>query len=579
MKSIKIIALLLSVITMFQACKDDTPAVVPIPTITTSGTLSGIPGATVQIKASINAPGGVKAITVLKNGSAFDSQTGTGQTTLDYTKDYVIESLAANSVVNFTIQVTDNNNQVSSLTTIPVTVSAIPAPTVVTVSGNLEGNITWTADKIYKLSGFVRLGQEAVFGTVTKTATLTIQPGTVIIGERATKGTLVVQRGSKLIAEGTAAKPIVFTSERAAGEREPGDWGGIVICGKAINNLPDAQANRELEGAYGAFHGGTDNTDNSGSLKYVRVEFAGIPINPNQEVNSFTFGSVGAGTTLEYLQATFGLDDSFEWFGGNVNAKYLVAYKGLDDDFDIDNGFSGNVQYGIGIRGATQADISGSNGFEVDNDAAGSSNAPFTSATFANMSIIGPKGSLITISSQFQNGAQLRRNNKLKIYNTVITGYPNGVYIDSQRGDAKGNAAKGDITLQNVIVAGLDKWGTNGFGQGDANLPRGFGVVDNEQSTAAPAILIGTQKPSEWFVAQTGNKLLANTSTLGLNSSLWSTGRPTFVLGTGSTLLGVNLPTTLPAFFTKTTFAGAFNDTDWTLGWTEFNPQTIVYVK
>ena len=579
MKSIKIIALLLSVITMFQACKDDTPAVVPIPTITTSGNLSGIPGATVQIKASINAPGGVKAITVLKNGSAFDSQTGTGQTTLDYTKDYVIESLAANSVVNFTIQVTDNNNQVSSLTTIPVTVSAIPAPTVVTVSGVLEGNITWTADKIYKLSGFVRLGQEAVFGTVTKTATLTIQPGTVIIGERATKGTLVVQRGSKLIAEGTAAKPIVFTSERAAGEREPGDWGGIVICGKAINNLPDAQANRELEGAYGAFHGGTDNTDNSGSLKYVRVEFAGIPINPNQEVNSFTFGSVGAGTTLEYLQATFGLDDSFEWFGGNVNAKYLVAYKGLDDDFDIDNGFSGNVQYGIGIRGATQADISGSNGFEVDNDAAGSSNAPFTSATFANMSIIGPKGSLITISSQFQNGAQLRRNSKLKIYNTVITGYPNGVYIDSQRGDAKGNAAKGDITLQNVIVAGLDKWGTNGFGQGDANLPRGFGVVDNEQSTAAPAILIGTQKPSEWFVAQTGNKLLANTSTLGLNSSLWSTGRPTFVLGTGSTLSGVNLPTTLPAFFTKTTFAGAFNDTDWTLGWTEFNPQTIVYVK
>lgn len=579
MKSIKIIALLLSVITMFQACKDDTPAVVPIPTITTSGNLSGIPGATVQIKASINAPGGVKAITVLKNGSAFDSQTGTGQTTLDYTKDYVIESLAANSVVNFTIQVTDNNNQVSSLTTIPVTVSAIPAPTVVTVSGVLEGNITWTADKIYKLSGFVRLGQEAVFGTVTKTATLTIQPGTVIIGERSTKGTLVVQRGSKLIAEGTAAKPIVFTSERAAGEREPGDWGGIVICGKAINNLPDAQANRELEGAYGAFHGGTDNTDNSGSLKYVRVEFAGIPINPNQEVNSFTFGSVGAGTTLEYLQATFGLDDSFEWFGGNVNAKYLVAYKGLDDDFDVDNGFSGNVQYGIGIRGATQADISGSNGFEVDNDAAGSSNTPFTSATFANMSIIGPKGSLITISSQFQNGAQLRRNSKLKIYNTVITGYPNGVYIDSQRGDAKGNAAKGDITLQNVIVAGLDKWGTNGFGQGDANLPRGFGVVDNEQSTAAPAILIGTQKPSEWFVAQTGNKLLASYSTLGLSSSLWSTGRPTFVLGATSDLKGVNLPTTLPAFFTKTTFAGAFNDTDWTLGWTEFNPQTVVYVK
>jgi hypothetical protein len=580
MKTIKIITFLLSVIIFFQACKDDTPAVVPIPTITTSGNLAGVPGSTVQIKASINAPGGIKTVTVLKNGSAFDTQTGTGQTTLEYSKDYVIESLPANSVVNFTIQVTDNSNQVSTLTTIPVTVSAVPAPTVVVVEGNLEGNITWTADKIYKLKGFVRLGTEATFGTVTKTATLTIQPGTLIVGERASKGTLVVQRGSKLIAEGTAAKPIVFTSERLAGEREPGDWGGIVICGRAINNLPDVQANRELEGGYGAFHGGTDNADNSGSLKYVRVEYAGIPINPNQEVNSFTFGSVGVGTTLEYLQASFGLDDAFEWFGGNVNAKYLIAYKGLDDDFDVDNGYSGNVQYGIGIRGATQADISGSNGFEVDNDAAGSNNTPFTSATFANMTIIGPKGNLATtISSQFQNGVQLRRNNKLKIYNTVITGYPNGVYIDSQRGDAKGNAAKGDIVLQNIVVAGLASWGTNGFGQGDANLPRGFAVADNEQSTTAPAILIGTQKPSEWFAAQTGNKILANTSTLGLSSSLWLTGRPTFTLATASDLKGVTLPTTLPTFFTRTNFVGAFNDVDWTASWTEFNPQTPTYLR
>jgi hypothetical protein len=581
MKSFKTFSLLLfiGVTTFFQACKDDTPAVVPIPTVTASSNLAGIPGATVQLKASINAPGGIKTITVLKNGSAFDSQTGTGQTTLEYTKDYVVENLPANSTVNFTIQVTDNSNGVSSLTTIPVLISAVPAPVIVDVEGVLEGNITWTADKIYKLKGYVRVGEEKVFGTITKTGVLTIQPGTLIIGERASKGTLIVQRGSKIIAEGTAAKPIIMTSERNAGEREPGDWGGLVICGKAPNNKPDTQADRELEGGYGAFFGGTDAADNSGSLKYVRVEFAGIPINPNQEVNSFTFGSVGAGTSMEYLQASFGLDDSFEWFGGNANAKYLVAYKGLDDDFDVDNGFSGNVQYGIGIRGATQADISGSNGFEVDNDAAGSNNTPFTSATFANMTIVGPKGSLITISPQFQNGAQLRRNNKLKIYNTVIMGYPNGIYIDSQRGDAKGNAAKGDIVLQNIVLAGLDKWGTNGYGQGDANLPRGFAVSDVEQSTAAPAILIGTQKPSDWFAAQTGNKVLATSATLGLSPTLFSTGRPTFVLGATSDLKSVNLPATLPTFFTKTTFVGAFNDADWTTGWTEFNPQAVVYIK
>lgn len=578
MKATRIIALLLSMATVFQACKDDTAEVIPLPTISVSGTLSGLPGATVQLKASINAPGGVKSVVVLKNGAAFDTKTGTGEKTLDYTKDYVIENVAAGSVVNFTVQVTDQSNQVSALTTIPVTVTAVAAPTVVTVQGNLEGNITWTADKIYKLVGFVRVGEEAVAGTITKTGTLTIQPGTIIIGDRASKGTLVIQRGSKIIAEGTVSKPIIMTSERAVGEREPGDWGGLVICGRAVNNLAANAAaglpkgSGLLEGEYGGFHGGADNADNSGSLKYVRVEYAGIPVQPNAEVNSFTFGSVGAGTTLEYLQASFGLDDSFEWFGGNVNAKYLIAYKGLDDDFDVDNGFSGNVQFGIGIRGATQADVSGSNGFEVDNDSPGSNNTPFTSGIFANMSIIGPKGSsATTISSLFQNGMQLRRNNKLKIYNAVVTGYPYGVYIDSQRGDAEVNALNGELILNNIVLAGVDGWGSTGFGTS--------AVSDNEQIPAATPILIGTQKPSAWFAAQTGNKILANSSTIGLSASLWSTGRPTFTLGAGSSLVGVNLPTTLPTFFTRTTYVGAFNDVDWTAGWSEFNPQGVSYVK
>ena len=317
-------------------------------------------------------------------------------------------------------------------------------------------------------------------------------------------------------------------------------------------------------------------------MKYVRVEYAGIPINPNQEVNSFTFGSVGSGTTVDYIQASYGLDDSFEWFGGTVNCKHLIAYRGLDDDFDTDNGFSGYVQYGVGIRGTTQADQSGSNGFECDNDANGSSNTPFTSAIFANMSIIGAKGKAETsINVQFQNGAQLRRNNKQKLYNTFITGYPNGIYIDSQRGDAKGNAAKGDIDLQNVVLAGVDGWGTNGWGQGFATNPKGFAVSDVEQNTAATAILIGTATPTNWFKALKGNKILDNTSKTGVSSTLWGTGTPTFTLttGTAETLIGAALPTTLPAFFDKTDYVGAFKDTDWTKTWAEFNPQSIKYVK
>lgn len=588
MKVTKAITLLLSMALMFNACKKD-DVIQPAPTVVTTGTLAGTAGTKVQIAATINAPGGIKQVNVLKNGAAFDAITGTGQTTLAYAKEYIIENLPSGSVVNFTIQVVDNANQTSTLTTIPVTISAVPPKTIVTIpAGSLAaGNVTWTADKIYKLVGFVRVGEEAVKGTITKKTALTIEAGTLIIGDRASKGALIVQRGSQIIANGTAANPIVMTSERAVGEREAGDWGGLVICGQAPNNL--AEADRELEGGYGAFHGGTDAADNSGSLKYVRVEFAGIPINPNQEVNSFTFGSVGSTTVVDYVQASFGLDDSFEWFGGNVNCKHLIAYKGLDDDFDTDNGFSGYVQYGVGIRGTTQADISGSNGFECDNNAQGTALTPFTSAIFANMSIIGAKNVAETsISPQFQHGAQLRRNNKQKIYNTIITGYPWGIYIDSQLGDAKGNADKGDIDLQNVVLAGVEGWGTNFWGTGTVQNALGQNITFNpagtpvrltEANTAATVISIGAKTPLAWFTGLKGNKIVDNRSTVGLNANLWATGRPTFVLATsGTALLNAPLPT-LPAYFDKTDYVGAFKDTDWTTGWSEFSPQSVLYVK
>ena len=585
-KLFKLLAVLTVVSLVFSSCQKD-EEVFPVPTVTSSGTLAGVTGATVTVKATISAPAGLKSITVLKNGIAFDSKTySAAEKTAEYSKDYVVEG-AAGTVVTFSIQATDLKGQVSTISGVSVNVTAVPPKAIVEVKGNLEGNVTWTADKIYKLVGFVRVGQEDVFGTITKKGVLTIQPGTVIIGDRASKGALIVQRGSQIIANGTAAAPIVFTSERAPGEREAGDWGGLVICGQAPNNLPNDATNRQLEGGYGAFHGGTDAADNSGSLKYVRLEFAGIPINPNQEVNSLTLGSVGSGTTIDYVQASFGLDDSYEWFGGTVNAKHLIAYKGLDDDFDTDNGFSGYVQFGVGIRGAAIADQSGSNGFECDNDANGSANTPYTSAIFANMSIIGAKGATnIAIDPLFQNGAQLRRNNKQKLYNTVITGYPYGVYIDSQKGSAKVNAANGDIDLQNVVLAGVEGWGPGGFGLGwSVNVkPMGVAVPGFENmasGTNGAAILIGDKSPEDWFKSLTGNKILGSNANMGLSSTLWSAGRPTFVLTTGTTesLIGPKLKSDLPSFFEATDYVGAFKSTDWTTGWSEFAPQSIVYVK
>jgi hypothetical protein len=576
---------LLSILAIFTvtltACQKE-EEVFPAPSVSSSGTLAGIIGATVQVKATINAPAGIKSITVLKNGAAFDSKVLTGEKTYEYIKDYVIDG-TANSTVNFTIQVTDSKNQVSSLVAIPVTVSAIPPKSIVDVEGVIEGNVTWTANKIYRLKGFVRVGEELVAGTVTKVGNLTIEAGTTIIGDIATKGTLVVHRGSKINAIGTATAPIVFTSGQAIGTRNPGDWGGVVICGKATNNQG---ANVELEGAYKGFHGGTTDNDNSGTLKYVRIEYAGVPIIPNAEINTLTMGSVGSGTVIEYVQASYGLDDSFEWFGGTVNGKYLIAYKGTDDDFDCDFGWSGTVQFALGYRDGNLADGSGSNGFEVDNDGAGSAKAPFTAPIFANVSIIGPRANNTSfVDLNFQNGAQLRRNTKIKIYNTFMTGYPTGLYIDSQRGDAKGNALSGDLVTKNMVIAGTaSHGGTTGFGGGNTIIyGLGVAVSDVEQlakSSTNVSILIGTETPTQWFKGIAGNKILASTANTGISSNLWAlSGRPTFTVAAGGTesLIGTALPTLTGT--TATDYVGAFKDTDWTATWAEFAPNTVLYLK
>ena len=186
---------------------------------------------------------------------------------------------------------------------------------------------------------------------------------------------MIITRGAKIEAVGTVDKPIVFTSNMAAGARDRGDWGGLILLGKAKNNKGNSVP---IEGISDATdkgkHGGTDDADNSGTLKYVRVEYAGIPLSPDNEINGVTFGSVGSGTTVDYVQVYRSGDDAFEWFGGSVNAKHLLAVGTWDDDFDTDNGYSGKIQFAIAQRIHSIADVSGSNGFESDNDSNGSNN-------------------------------------------------------------------------------------------------------------------------------------------------------------------------------------------------------------
>jgi hypothetical protein len=293
-----------------------------------------------------------------------------------------------------------------------------------TVSADITANTTW--------SGVILL-QNKIY--VKNNATLTIQPGTIIRGDKATQGSLIITRGAKINAQGTASQPIVFTSNEAVGNRNEGDWGGIVVLGLALNNQPGGVANIEgIVATTDTQYGGAFDNDNSGTIKYVRIEFAGIALEPNKEINGITFGSVGSGTTVDYVQVSHSGDDSFEWFGGTVNCKHLIAYRGLDDDFDTDFGYRGKVQFALSIRDKDVSDAPGdSNAFECDNDANGTTATPKTRPIFSNVTLVGPKGNgsiVLPTGEKFEKAFRLRRNSAVSVLNSLVTGWEKGLSIE-----------------------------------------------------------------------------------------------------------------------------------------------------
>jgi hypothetical protein len=346
------------------------------------------------------------------------------------------------------------------------------------LEGRIINNLTLKAGFTYKLRGLVY---------VTNGAILTIEPGTKIVGENGKNGALIITRGAKIIADGTSDKPIVFTSEAATPQR--GDWAGLVLLGNAptnssyngvdgIGEIEGGVNNSDGLGLYGL--GATSNlADNSGILRYVRIEYAGYAFLPDKEINGLTFGGVGNQTIIDYVQVSYANDDSFEWFGGSVNCKHLISFRTLDDDFDTDNGFSGKVQFGISVRDSSVADISKSEAFESDNDANGSDRMTYlptipvsannpvaiapvrTSAVFSNMTLVGPKATTTTNgSSLYLGAAQIRRNSELSIFNSVFIGW-NGsgvsaLLIDASKGvptDARLDPA-GGLNFRNNLMVG-----------------------------------------------------------------------------------------------------------------------------
>ena len=447
-------------------------------------------------------------------------------------------------------------------------------------------------------------------------AELTIEPGTIIKGDKETKAALIVERGGKLFAQGTPDAPIVFTSEMPKGQRRPGDWGGLILCGRANNN----QTEQQIEGGPRSKHGGNDNEDNSGILSYVRVEFAGYPFQTDKEINGITFGSVGSKTQIDHLQVSYSNDDSYEWFGGTVNCKYLVAFRGWDDDFDTDNGFSGAVQFGLAIRDSRIADVSQSNGFESDNCADGAAVSPYTSCVFSNITFVGPKldpqfqnnADYITGGDMFPNngsslgrfqaGMQIRRNSHLNCFNSLIIGWPIGVMIDNEKGNCRKAADDHIINLQNVWMADYDIIGSDMNKQYKDSL-----ALDYKAKTFDPSAAHSFS--TTWFLAQPGNSA-TTLAALAMESNAYiptatspvltaasftpSAASTTQAAANTTSASSAEIPDhirTALASMEQVPFIGAFpaaasdatnatatsSGASWLTGWTNFDPQNTPY--
>jgi hypothetical protein len=420
------------------------------------------------------------------------------------------------------------------------------------IRGVISADQHWTKDKVYRLRGYVY---------VKTGVTLTIDAGTKIVSNKDSAGVLVIYRGALIQAAGTAAEPIVFTSAETT--PQPGDLGGVILVGQAKGNGNHSVIEGGVDADYSAF-GGTDDADNSGVLKYVRIEYAGKAVNPGDEVNGLSLYAVGSGTTIDYVEVLRGLDDAFEFFGGTVNCKHLIAYNSADDDYDMDDGYRGKIQFAISVKDPAFTDAKGttgdvSNNFEVDNVNPANgfllSRAPITFPVLSNFTAIGPNNAAGT-SADYGWGMRWRRGAKFILANSVVLGGQKGglrLQEDStiayyQNGtSAFYNSFVNAVTNNIDLVTGLTLSG--GLTYDLASITTQTTVADKSVLLAAAA----DAKLTDPFNNATPNLKPASDSPL-LTGALFDFG------------------TLNDAFFDKVTFRGALDGTnDWTAQWAVWN--------
>lgn len=441
--------------------------------------------------------------------------------------------------------------------------STPPGPKTATINADITTNRTLYADTVYTLSGFIH---------VANGATLTIQPGTKIVGDQNVLGSsLFILRGAKIEANGTATAPIVFTSARAAGSRQPGDWGGLIIVGNGvisrsgsvlIEGTNTATGNASGTNYAVAYSGGTNNADNSGTLRYVRVEFAGFAPAQDQELNAFTFAAVGSGTTMDHLEALSGLDDSYEFFGGAVDGKYLVSYEAGDDHFDMSEGYSGRLQYVVALQSKVLTPRPGAGSISsdpegIENDGCAGSgcdlgfdSTPLNLPVVANFTLIG-RGDPATISSGGDIGMVLRRGTGGYYVNGVIGRWPRaGISVRDAATQAR--VATGDLGISNIVLSEVPVIFQTGQQAG----------VD----AAANGLTLSTSSAASLFVGLPS----APTSEAQID---WTPASGSAIRTAGRTSFAGKLASRAGTFIVPTAYVGAADPnaaTKWWAGWTYY---------
>ena len=408
------------------------------------------------------------------------------------------------------------------------------------LSGNVDEVVELPKGR-YTLKGYV---------FVNNRGTIRFAPGSVIVSDSIQKGALIVERNSRLFADGTAAEPIIFTTGKSPATRAPGDWGGIVLLGNAPTNRSTPPI---IEGGINSVYGGTVVSDNSGILRFVRIEFAGIAADPNSEINGLTLGGVGSGTVLENIQVSYGNDDAYEFFGGTVNARNLIAYATADDDFDYDFGYVGRIQFGISLRDPLFIDGGDAgNGIECDNDGTGTTAQPYTRPQMSNFTFCGPNNATGTLGNHNFN-TRFRRSTQFVLRNSILLGYQKAGFQFESDSTAQFYLDGRSSFRHNLVHAVVEPYRVN-------------------STTLTTAAAVKTKAEG----ADSCKTYTAFTDVM--LTSPFSLSAPDFTPMAGSPALAANAASFFGLTgFTTTTYVGAIGTTNWLQGWTSFSPKTNVY--